>query len=1114
MTSTSKQIALGEKPPAKKKKEPPVTELVNIDVNTWKIPNEWDLVDEAIKLVNQIGMNLPNTFHIIKNKIENDFLITDGTLLWTNKPCPGCSKKHTSSIDVKTQESIQQCSDSKAIFKDQKNKKFVQVQLICPTCKKNHLTMAYSSWQTLADKRCSDCQQKTAAADAVKRKKESRREEEDETTPQLTPETNSEDIGIDEVAEAIEELEIDPLLKEKYKNMEEWEICQSVKAELESMGMERYYSAFVKKENKIATNINQVMLLAEEYIQKARTKLNEQPEVIEEEIQTSESYFGEFLTLAQDFGPTIKRLVHPLYSHDFYLTTENNLISAMTKIHKKAYWGKNEFTNSRKIFIMNHQSFNIFEVTNQNISTLTESDAPLEFTQLKPEDWLSTLFPEFEYQRSTEKLKKYKLRYSSGDYVIEGVFKEGSQNFKSVNGFVEIIAEDLNIDLNLFESLDRESERFLECAKELIDENKKLAHANKKQDLSPRGDKKDEPSLKADNGTRKGVPFVEKDKKKKKEKQISLQSFTTMRINVNKLKTTDFQFRTKLNDEHIDFLKDSMNQKRDDGSDLGNIEAVLVREIDDGFFEIISGHHRIAAAKKAKQKFLKCEVLNVDDAAAIEVAIIANFSRMELSPVEEARALKAYRDLTELSFERIGKRIGKGKSWVSRRLSLLNTSEDVQKALETGHITPAHVKAVSSLETKVQDKLLKKVVKDGMTTDSLEWEVRNKKREQEKLEKAEEDSKKFAKYIQKNLEELQDKTISKTDTWSSDNRKKIYDMHINDLFSKANLREYRYENAKILKPFYDILKEKDIQLVDGRKLEQKLRDEQIEDESVKKEGAKKKEPCKICDVKLKIDETWFCPIADPSKKHPNCKDFYESDGYGWELPEKLKKLCFICTKEIKKGAIAVSNYQSKGYHSSCYYQLIEQIEGLELKPCATCKKRGDCGIQGTAKDLVQDHGVTLSLKTCGKYSDETIPDQYLVSFNDDFGLELYLTDDLTDELESDLTDIAEYILEKEIPLKQISAAEDAESQAAFEELKLRLLNIKEAKSGIYQYMLSYDKAHWYTLAELETDEGSKCDREDMLNYLANEELPLVKIKAIDEESEKILQELQKGTSDS
>ena len=1060
--SNTKQIALGEKPPAKKKKEPPVTELVNIDVNTWKIPNEWDLVDEAIKLVNQIGMNLPNTFHIIKNKIENDFLITDGTLLWTNKPCPGCSKKHTSSIDVETKEIIQQCSDSNAIFKDQKNKKFVQVQLICPTCKKNHLTMDYSSWQTLSDKRCSDCQQKTVAADAAKRKKESRREKEDENTPQLTPETNSKDSGIDEVAEAIEELEVDPLLKEKYKNMEEWEICQSVKAELESMGMERYYSAFVKKENKIATNISQVMLLAEEYIQKARAKINEETitavqekdkqnvmAVLNERYSEEESSsLNDFMVLTQEFGPTIKRLVHPLYSHDFYLTTENNLFSAMKNIHQKEYWGKNEFTNSRKIFIMNHQSYNIFEVTNQSISTLNESDAPLEFTQLKPEDWLSTLFPAFEMSPRGDKKEKSEVPV---------------------------------------------------------------------EEMLPRGNKEqtDKTILKADNGTRKGIPFVAEAKKKKKEKQISLQSFTTMRINVDKLKTTDFQFRSKLNDEHIAFLKDSMNQKRDDGSNMGNIEAVLVREIDDGFFEIISGHHRIAAAKKAKLKSLKCEILNVDDAAAIEVAIIANFSRMEMSPVEEARALKAYRDLTELSFERIGKRIGKSKQWISARLSLLNTSDIVQKSLETGQITPAHVKAVGSLEPKEQDKLLKKVVKEGMTTNSLEWEVRTKKREQDELEKAVEDSKKFAKYIKKNLEDLQEKTISKTDTWSSDNRAKLFDIHINDLFSKANLREYRHGNAKTLKPFYDILKENNIKLVDGRRLEQKLKDEALESERIKREEAKKKDPCKICDVKLEIDEKLYCPIADPTKKNPNCKHVWESNfSSGWDIPKELQKLCFICSKEIKPGEPFVSTRKEQNFHGNCYYHSFVHIKELKLDPCPKCKKRGRCDIQNVALNLVQTHKIDLSLNSCEEFKDESSPETYLIKFDDYHDAELFNTDNLENELESELNDIAEYILDKAIPLENISSAEDEESQAVFEKLKIKVSDIKEAKSGKYQYILSDDGDIDFILTDLETEEEVDCEREDMLLYLADEEIPLDKIKAIDEESEKILQELQKESSDS
>lgn len=205
MSSDSTQLKLGQK---KKVKSPPITERTKIDTNTFVLPDDLDLIKEAIDLSEHYRVEGSNTFYLKQHNKQMDFAYTDNTLLCLNYPCPGCGRPHTASIDLETAETRQLCTKSHAIFINVKEKKSIQVQMICPEkispkkeCGKHHNIMDYPVWKTISDKRCSDCQQKTIAEKEDKRKKSKKLSKEEESTAPQIPETT-----IEEVAEAIEEL--------------------------------------------------------------------------------------------------------------------------------------------------------------------------------------------------------------------------------------------------------------------------------------------------------------------------------------------------------------------------------------------------------------------------------------------------------------------------------------------------------------------------------------------------------------------------------------------------------------------------------------------------------------------------------------------------------------------------------------------------------------------------------------------------------------------------------------------------------------------------------------------------------------------------------------------
>ena len=122
----------------------------------------------------------------------------------------------------------------------------------------------------------------------------------------------------------------------------------------------------------------------------------------------------------------------------------------------------------------------------------------------------------------------------------------------------------------------------------------------------------------------------------------------------------------------------------------GVLQPVLVRPMVSGRYELIAGERRWRAAQLAELTAIPAVVRRHDDAASLEVALIENMAREDLSPVEEARACAALVEELGLTREEVGLRVGRSRVAVSNLIRLLDLPDEALELIERGDLTEGH----------------------------------------------------------------------------------------------------------------------------------------------------------------------------------------------------------------------------------------------------------------------------------------------------------------------------------------------------------------------------------------------------------------------------------------
>ena len=178
------------------------------------------------------------------------------------------------------------------------------------------------------------------------------------------------------------------------------------------------------------------------------------------------------------------------------------------------------------------------------------------------------------------------------------------------------------------------------------------------------------------------------------------------------------QPRRNFDEESLKTLADSLAQS-------GVLQPVLVRPKAGGRYELVAGERRWRAARMAELETIPALVRAREDSASLEVALIENMAREDLSPIDEARACAALVEELGLTREEVGRRVGRSRVAVSNLMRLLDLPDEVVEMLGEGLISEGHGRALLLAEDHGERRrLAREALEHGWSVRTLEERAR------------------------------------------------------------------------------------------------------------------------------------------------------------------------------------------------------------------------------------------------------------------------------------------------------------------------------------------------------------------------------------------------------
>ena len=160
--------------------------------------------------------------------------------------------------------------------------------------------------------------------------------------------------------------------------------------------------------------------------------------------------------------------------------------------------------------------------------------------------------------------------------------------------------------------------------------------------------------------------------------------------------------------------------------ELGVVQPLSVREMEDGSYQIIAGERRWRAAGIAGLVSVPAYVRSASDSEVTEMALIENIQREDLNAIEVALAFRNLIDTYNLTQEKLSLRLGKNRATIANHLRLLKLPAEIQLGLRDHKLDMGHARALLSVEDpKQQLKLYYSILKDGLSVRSVEQLAKN-----------------------------------------------------------------------------------------------------------------------------------------------------------------------------------------------------------------------------------------------------------------------------------------------------------------------------------------------------------------------------------------------------
>ena len=204
------------------------------------------------------------------------------------------------------------------------------------------------------------------------------------------------------------------------------------------------------------------------------------------------------------------------------------------------------------------------------------------------------------------------------------------------------------------------------------------------------------------------------------DEQTESLSSTETKIPISKLRPSPIQPRRIFEKASIAELADSIKSK-------GLVQPILVRpsKSNPGDYEIIAGERRWRAAQVAQLHEISAVIRNLDDVESLEIAIIENVQRADLSPIEEAAGYKKLMENYGHTQEALSEIVGKSRSHVANIIRLLSLPHSIQDMISQGSISSGHARAV--MNSAFPEQLAEKIINENLSVRQTEALVKSKK---------------------------------------------------------------------------------------------------------------------------------------------------------------------------------------------------------------------------------------------------------------------------------------------------------------------------------------------------------------------------------------------------
>ncbi|MBS4462722.1 MULTISPECIES: ParB/RepB/Spo0J family partition protein [unclassified Facklamia] len=183
---------------------------------------------------------------------------------------------------------------------------------------------------------------------------------------------------------------------------------------------------------------------------------------------------------------------------------------------------------------------------------------------------------------------------------------------------------------------------------------------------------------------------------------------------LSEIRSNPYQPRKKFEEAALQELANSIKQS-------GVFQPIIVRQSSVKGYELIAGERRVRASRLAGKETIPAIVRQIDEEQMIEIAVLENLQREDLSPMEEAEAYNVLMVKLNLTQNEVAERMGKSRPYIANYLRLLSLPEQIKQWVNNGDLSMGLARTLLSIKNKdKQIEIAKKVIEEQLTVRQLE----------------------------------------------------------------------------------------------------------------------------------------------------------------------------------------------------------------------------------------------------------------------------------------------------------------------------------------------------------------------------------------------------------